>query len=185
MNLIFKCFIALFIGSTIVNAYPQVDPSIQTLAECESKGGDWSEERKLCTIYVSDGSDSEGDPQKQAPLIFEDGCFQMYQRFNGGVNDAGAICLSGLADEAPFLRLKIVTVDTVGHVHFCGDSHQFSPLSSTPQQAYLDIQVLQPAVKIVFSGKPNEGRLQIGSQNFQFIRLANELGHSFFSQCRY
>lgn len=185
MKLFFTSFIALFIGSVTANAYPQIDPSIQTRAECESKGGDLNEERKLCTIYVSDGSDNEGDPMNQTPLVFEDGCFQMYQRFDGGVNGAGVICLRGLADEGFVLRLKIVTVDPVGRVHFCGESDQLSPLASTPEQAHLDIQVFHPAIKIVFTGKPNEGRLQIGRQSFNFIRVRNELGASFFNQCQF
>lgn len=185
MKLFFSMMVGILFIAGASHSYPQIDPNIQTQQECQSKAGDWDDGRALCTLYVSDGSNNEGDQVGERPLVIEDGCFQMTQRFDGGISDAGLICIQGLAHEGAFQRLKIVTADSQGQMHFCGESHQFSPLKSTSAQAHLEIQIVQPAIKIVFAGKPSWGNIAIGTQNFDFVRIPNEPGFSFFNQCQF
>jgi hypothetical protein len=120
-----------------------------------------------------------------ATKALQDGCYQMVEKISGGITDAGAICLEGLTNESVGMNLKIVTVDSEGHKHFCGESALFSTLQDGAGISSLSIQILQPNIKIQFAGTSEAGILKIGKTNLNYRYISDISSAKFFSQCHF
>ena len=114
---------------------------------------------------------------------FQDGCYQMYQKTNSGVNDYGVICLQGLYEEGVGQNLRIVTGYSGQQKHFCGRSNNFS-VKTTGNITKLTITLLNPPNGVIeFAGTGTEGSLSVGKLVTNYLFIPSASSASLFSQC--
>ncbi len=122
----------------------------------------------------------------------QDGCYATYT--TGALG--GAICLSGLYNEATIQKLDVVLTDTVGRVKACFSTREFRLLSFDKKVTSLAIRYNGGKGLITFHGGigasgTDSGRItfdddvnDLNKVEMSYSFLPNENGGRFFAKCR-